>query len=117
MKAIKIAEKEYKLHYGLDFIAEMDRRYPIEIQNGAKIGAGIQLAVVYLQQKNPVVIRDIILSATNTLNSVPSKKDIELWLEENIENLDGICESFLESLKDAPMTKKQVMSIVEALEI
>ncbi|MGX5859402.1 tail assembly chaperone [Streptococcus sanguinis] len=59
MKQIEINGKKYDLHFGIDFIREMDKRYEIK-GNGVSFGMGLQSAVVYLKDFNPVVIADII---------------------------------------------------------
>lgn len=110
MKTITIDGKEYDLHYGIDFIREMDKRYQIDA-NGFPFGIGIQSAVIYLTQGNPVVLEDIILSATHTLKSVPSKDGIEAWLEAQ-EDFEPIFADFLAALETAPMTKRQVKTIL-----
>ncbi|HFI0274180.1 TPA: tail assembly chaperone [Streptococcus suis] len=106
MKEITIGKKTYELHYGLDFIREMDKRYGIS-GNGIHFGAGIQSALYYLGTYNPVILQDIILSATHTLKSIPSKKDIEEWIFEQ-PNLDAVFTDFLKSLETAPATKLQI---------
>lgn len=117
MKSLEINGKEYPLSFGIDFIREMDKRYHIDAQ-GFPLGAGLQSAVIYLIQENPVVLEDIILSATHTLKSVPRKADIEKWVEEQAENdtLEQVFSDFLSALKTAPMTKKKTIQMVEAME-
>ena len=40
MKTLKINGKEYDLHFGIDFIREMDKRYEVN-GNGVSFGMGI----------------------------------------------------------------------------
>lgn len=117
MKTIEINEKEYPLSFGIDFIREMDKRYQVDAQ-GFPLGVGLQSAVIYLAQENPVVLEDIILSATHTLKSLPKKTDIEKWVEEQAEKdmLGQVFEDFLSALKTAPMTKKKTIKMLEAME-
>lgn len=115
MKQIEINGKKYDLHFGIDFIREMDKRYEVK-GNGVAFGMGVQSAVIYLQDMNPVIIADIILSATHTLKSIPSLIDIEAWIEEQGDNLEKVFEDFLSALKNAPMTKLKVAKTLKAME-
>lgn len=115
MKHIEINGKKYDLYFGIDFIREMDKRYEVS-GNGVKFGMGIQSAVIYLQDFNPVIIADIILSATHTLKSIPSLADIEVWIEEQGDNLEKVFDDFLSALKTAPMTKLKVIKMLAAME-
>lgn len=117
MKNIEINGKDYPLSFGIDFIREMDKRYHIDAE-GFPLGAGLQSAIIYLVQENPVIIEDIILSATHTLKSVPSKEGIEAWIEEQAEKdeLEQVYADFLTALENAPMTKKKVKQMKEAME-
>lgn len=118
MKQIEIGGKVFDLSFGIDFIREMDKRYQIDAQ-GFPLGAGLQSAVIYLVQESPVVLEDIILSATNTLKSMPSKKAISEWIEEQSEanTLEQVYEDFLSTLKTAPMTKKKTNELLAAMEV
>lgn len=116
MKQIEIKGKTYDLHYGIDFIREMDKRYEAS-GNGVKFGMGVQSAVLYLKDYNPVIIADIILSATHTLKSIPSLKDIEAWIEEQGDNLEKVFDDFFTALETAPLTKLKVQKLVKELEL
>lgn len=114
MKQIEINGKKYDLHFGLDFIREMDKRYEVK-GNGLTFGMGVQSAVLYLKDFNPVVLADIILSATHTLKTIPSVTDIEAWIEEQGDNLEKTFDDFLSALKTAPMTKLKVTKTLEEM--
>lgn len=113
MKSLKINGKEYDLHFGIDFIREMDKRYEVN-GNGVSFGMGINSAIVYLKDNNPVILEDIILAATHTAKTIPSVADIEKWLEEQ-EDLDKVFEDFLSTLKTAPLTKSKVAKVLKAM--
>lgn len=110
---VTIKDKVYPLHFGLDFINEMDKRYSIESAVGLKFGAGMQSVIYYLEQWNPTVLIELILGATHTLKSIPSRKDIEEWLEE--QDLEDLFNRFLLALKQAPMTGIQVKRLYQNL--
>lgn len=115
MKQIEINGKTYNLHFGISFIREMDKRYEVK-GSGVSFGMGIQSAVIYLQDFNPVVIADIILSATHTSKASPSLSDIEAWIEEQGDDLEKVFDDFLSTLKTAPMTKLKVGKTLAAME-
>lgn len=109
MKQIEIAGKTYDLHYGIDFIREMDKRYAISA-GSMTFGAGLRTALYYLEEGNPVILIDIILSATHTLKSIPSAVNIEAWLEEQTD-IEQVFNDFLTALETAPMTKIQISKL------
>lgn len=111
MKEIEINGKKYELHFGIDFIREMDKRHEVK-GNGVRFGMGVQSAVIYLKDLNPVIIADIILSATHTLKSIPSLADIEAWIEDQGDNLEKVFDDFLSALKTAPLTKLKVSKVL-----
>lgn len=113
MKQIEINGKKHDLHFGIDFIREMDKRYEAN-GNGVSFGMGINSAVVYLKDNNPVILEDIILAATHTAKTIPSVADIEKWLEEQ-EDLDKVFDDFLSTLKTAPLTKSKVAKVLKAM--
>lgn len=113
MKQIEINGKKHDLHFGIDFIREMDKRYEVN-GNGVSFGMGINSAVVYLKDNNPVILEDIILAATHTAKIIPSVADIEKWLEEQ-EDLDKVFDDFLFALKTAPLTKSKVAKVLKAM--
>ncbi|HGA4315110.1 TPA: tail assembly chaperone [Streptococcus agalactiae] len=117
MKEITISRKNYPLNFGFDFIREMDKRFFVD-NNGFKFGTGVQTAVMQLAAKNPLILEDIILSATHTEYSIPKKEDIEKWAIEQAENgkLGEVLDDFLTILKKAPLLKTQVSPILKALE-
>ena len=113
MKQIEINGKKHDLHFGIDFIREMDKRYEVN-GNGVSFGMGINSAVIYLKDNNPVILEDIILAATHTAKTIPSVADIEKWLEEQ-EDLDKVFDDFLSALKTAPLTKSKVAKVLKAM--
>ncbi|MCW1082767.1 tail assembly chaperone [Streptococcus anginosus] len=113
MKQIEINGKKHDLHFGIDFIREMDKRYEVN-GNGVSFGMGINSAVVYLKDNNPVILEDIILAATHSAKTIPSVADIEKWLEEQ-EDLDKVFDDFLSALKTALLTKSKVAKVLKAM--
>ena len=97
MHTITIEKKDYTLTFGFDFIRELDKRYSIS-DGGVSFGFGVQHAVVDLQQKNPVILLDLIQAATIT------------------ERLDSLFDDFLSELRTQPLTKATVKRVEEATE-
>lgn len=117
MQTITIEGKDYTLTYGFEFIRELDKRYAVS-DGGVSFGFGVQHAVVDLQQKNPVILLDIIQAATITERQKPSVKGIEAYVIAEAENdkLDSLFDDFLSELRTQPLTKATVKRVEEATE-
>lgn len=116
MKQIEINGTNYDLNFGIGFIREMDKRYEVN-GNGVSFGMGIQAAVVYLQDYNPVILADIIQSATITSRVRPTIGQIEQWIEQQGDDLEKAFDDFLSTLKTAPMTKLKVKKTLEDMQV
>ena len=69
-------------------IEALDQMYEVHT-GGASFGMGISSALVYLQQCNPVVLRNSIM-ALQTDNAKVGKSEIEAWLiTQDIEKMSG----------------------------
>ena len=114
MNTITIENKDYTLTYGFDFIRELDKRYSVS-DGGVSFGFGVQHAVVDLQQKNPVILLDLI-QATITERQKPSVKGIEAYVVEEAEKdqLDSLFDDFLSALRTQPLTKATVQRVEDA---
>jgi hypothetical protein len=117
MHTITIEKKDYTLTFGFDFIRELDKRYSIS-DGGVSFGFGVQHAVVDLQQKNPVILLDLIQAATITERQKPSVKGIEAYVVEEAEkgHLDSLFDDFLSELRTQPLTKATTKRVEEATE-
>ena len=116
MKQIEINGKKYDLHYGIDFIREMDKRYEIK-GNGVSFGMGLQSAVVDLKDFNPAVIAGIIQAATATERPLLKSGDIEAWIEAQGDNLEKVFDDFLERLKKSPVTRLKVNKVLKEMNL
>lgn len=101
---LKIGEKTYTMYFGLDFIAELDKRSKLRISQleELNVGTGIAYAVTHLELYSPLVLLDIIAAATVTEKSKPSKVAIIEFVESS--DIEELCDSFLEQLQTSPMT-------------
>lgn len=111
---LEINGKEHNLYFGLDFIEELDNKYPIE-SNGAKFGMGINTALVYLNQGNPRILADLIHAATSTANLRPGLSEIKRWVESQTD-LESLFNEFLDELGKQPMTAGAVAKMKKAQE-
>ena len=111
---LEINGKEHDLHFGLDFIEELDKKYIIK-SNGAEFGMGVNTALVYLRQENPRILVDLIHAATSTENMRPGVTEIKRWLEQ-LEDLEWLFENLNEELGKQPMTKRAVAKMKKAEE-
>ena len=116
MKQIEIKGKKYDLHFGIDFIREMDKRYEFK-GNGVSFGMGLQAAVVYLKDFNSVAIADIIQAATTTQRPLLKNADIEAWIEEQGDNFEKVFDDFLSSLKKSPVTRLKVNKVLKEMNL
>lgn len=100
---IKIANKEYKLYFGLDFIEQLDDTYPVE-KDGLSIGIGTGFIIGMLRGGNPKYLIPIIKAATCTIDSPPTEKEIKEYIE-SIEDVEKVINDFLEILENSPLLK------------
>lgn len=95
---ITINNKDYVLHFGLDFIEELDKTEVVD-RNGMRVGMGTQMCVGLLADaRNPKYLIRIIKAALNTEDSSPSEIDIKKWIEEQ-EDISELIDAFLLQLQ------------------
>lgn len=111
-----IGGKEYELEFGLDFIAELDKRYTAK-QEGLEFGVGVEMATSYLRMKNPTVLEILIKAATSTEKSKPASKDIKAYLEEQAANdkLEDLFNQFEDEMTTAPFLKGKLQQFNKEL--
>ncbi|WP_207704230.1 tail assembly chaperone [Candidatus Enterococcus ferrettii] len=99
---ITINDKDYVLHFGLDFIETLDNTEVIK-QNGMEVGMGTQMNVGLLADyRNPKYLVQIISAALITEDSQPSISDIRKWVEEQ-ENIPELIDAFLLQLQQVSL--------------
>lgn len=99
---ITINKKNYDLHFGLDFIAYLDKKYHIN-EGGFQLGQGLTYTVAQIELGNPVILLDLIAAATAT-GTKPKPEDIKTFVETN-EDIEGLMNGFLSQLEKSPTTK------------
>lgn len=112
---IKIGNRTYPLIFGIKFIREMDKRYQGKNEKaGLSYGFGLGMATVYIEQRNPVILMDLIQAATITEKTKPSVDEIEAFLEATDTNLEKLFKDFLLSLEKSPLTQPMMKHMADA---
>ena len=100
---LKIGNRTYPLTFGIKFIREMDKRYTVKNdKSGISYGFGVGMSVVYIEQRNPVVLIDLIQASTATEKTKPS-----------VEDLEKLFKDFLSVLEKSPLTKNMMAKFKE----
>lgn len=108
---VEIGGKEYELHFGWDFIEEINRINGVEVQGMSMNTGGVSMLDAQLSMNDPVALKKAIQAGTSTEKSKPSTKEIEDFIVELIEDEDeGKYDEFVGNLKKQlstqPLTKK-----------
>ena len=99
---ITINKKDYNLHFGLDFIAYLDKKYHIS-ENGFQLGQGLTYIVAQIELGSPLILLDLITAATITGNK-PKPEDIKTFIERDAD-IEVLMNDFLLQLEKSPTTK------------
>lgn len=99
---LTIDGKEYTLHFGLDFIRELDQIYRGGNANYS-FGMGMNSVYIYLTQGNPVILLDLIHAGLITEKKRPSKAKIEEFILEN--DMNKMFDDFFTALREAKATQ------------
>lgn len=105
---IKLNNKDVELFFGIAFIAELDRKFKAT-SSGMQFGFGVNTALVYLEQRNPVILVDLIQAATITERAKPKEEHIVEYVES--QDIEELCSDFLKELRTASTTKAMVQKL------
>lgn len=108
---LKINDKDYELHFGLDFIAHLNKKHT-SYENGYELGRGIYNAVIQIQNADPTILVDLIEAATITEPQKPTREQIKQFIE-SIEDAEVLMDDFLSVFEKAPMTRPTMKKIQE----
>ena len=112
---ISIDNKEYGLHFGIAFLRELDKKRYYE-QNGARVGAGLELIGVELLGGSYVALSEIIQAALCTESNRPTAADIDRNLEMLSEKeIDKLLDEVISTLKKSPMCAKKIKVMEKAI--
>jgi len=99
---ITIKGKSYDLHFGLDFIAYLDKKYHI-VQNGFQLGQGLTYVIAQIELGNPLILLDLVAAGTMT-GSKPKSEEVKAFIESEAD-IEALMTDFLSALETAPTTK------------
>lgn len=112
---ISVNDKEYVLRFGIKFLRELDKKRFYE-NNGAKVGAGLELMAMELFSGNIVALSELIYTATNTEQNRPTQHDIDNYLESLDEKeLDKLMDEVIKELKKSSLTSKKIKTMEKAI--
>ena len=99
---LTISGKDHELHFGLDFINYLDKKYYVE-QNGFKLGQGLTYTVAQIELGNPSILVDLIVAGTITGNKA-KPEEIKTFIETEAD-IEVLMNDFLSSLEKAPVIR------------
>ena len=105
----KIDGQDVKLKFGVRFCRELDKVYTVDYE-GLEFGMGVNLAVMNLEQKNPVALANVIYAASahKGFDSEDVDEAIEDYAEEN-----GDLNKLFEKVKDELGKSSTVKATIE----
>ena len=103
LESITILGKTYPLYLGFDFIRELDKKYPTDMDGFA---SGIGMLYVDLQRSSALGVLNFIQAATNTVKDKPSEEDIEQELINR--DLGALSADFLQLFTASPLIRPQL---------
>ena len=104
---LDINGKVIEVKFTIGAIEALDRVY--EVQNGgAKFGMGVSSSLVYLQQYNPVVLRNII-EALQVDKAKVGRSEIEAWLM--TQDIEKLSEEMIDELGKQDLTKAMIKKL------
>lgn len=93
---ITINGREYALHFGIEFLRQVDKRY--EHSNGdMRFGLGVVELANRIRLMNPVAIFDAIKAATATEHTPPTDAEIEDYLLAESTDVAVVAANFTEA--------------------
>jgi len=96
-----ISKKEYKLHFGLDFVAYLDKKYFIT-ESGFQLGQGLTYVVAQIELGNPLILLDLIAAGT-IAGAKPNVEDVKKYIETEA-NIEKLMAEFVAALEASPTT-------------
>lgn len=115
----KIANKDYTLHFGWDFLEQINALFgmKIEADGGVEINTrsnGYPFMIQGLESRDPVALQYVIQAATATEKSKPSKVNIRKaileLMQEDIELYKMTVDEILDEIK-----KDEVLQVIQRL--
>ena len=115
---IKIANKNYTLYFGWDFLDRINTLFGIKIEeSGQEINTrtgGLAFMHSGLESNDPTAVAKVIQAATNTEKQQPSTVNIRKFVEEKLINDPKGYKDFVKELNDT-IKKEPMLKALTAL--
>lgn len=109
-----INDKTYKFNFGIAFLRELDKSAEVE-RNGIKFGVGLDTAIPFLFENNPIKLEEILLAANKTETPRVSVKDLDEYIE-NVDDIEKLFNDVIEELQESNVTKLKVKAVKALME-
>lgn len=116
---LTINGKDYTLHFGMDFIDEVEKREGMKMEaQGATMNmgtGGMAMLNAKLSNHHPVGLRTVIQAGTATERQKPSKADIDKFIEDlsDSDEYEYLFEEIIEELGKKPLVLKALTATNE----
>lgn len=112
---ITVNEKPVELNFGIRFVRELDKKYHITLNDGTRIGAGLENTVPLLMTGDILILEEVIQAAAWKVENKPTEEELDDYLD-SVEDVEGLFFAVLEELKNQNATRKKTLALVADLE-
>lgn len=117
MLELTIKETTYSFRFGMGFMRDIDKQSSTTIEGSdVKKNTGFQFAVADLYDRNPLGLVEILLFANKTEKPRVNRELLDFYIDEECEDIDGLCDKVLDFLKHGNATKKKTAEVLELIE-
>lgn len=108
----------YQFNFGMGFLRELDPTVtkPIDGVKGKVQNLGVQYAVAGIIDGDPDTLSDVLIRANKGCNPRLSQKEIDAHIENEDTDLESLFDDVLGFLKNANVTKKITLNMLETVE-
>lgn len=114
---VKIANKEYTLHFGWEFLKEVNKKFGVTIeQGGQEINTrqgGLAFMNAGLESYDPVTVIEVVKAATNTELQKPATVNIQEAVEEKLLSGSKEYKAFVDELKESIKKEPKLKALNE----
>ena len=111
---LKIDNKEYKLHFGIGFVRELDKKYYTESKTGVRFGMGMEIKIPLLLGKDIITLAEFLYEGTCTEEQRPTQEEIDGYID-GVKDIEKLFTEVIQELKKQNATKLQLQMIEEQL--
>ena len=109
-----INDKTYKFTFGIAFLRELDKKAEVE-KNGIKFGIGLDTAVPFLFENNPIKLEEILLAANKTETPKVTVSELDSYIE-NVDDIEALFDDVINELQESNVTKLKVKAVKALME-